>query len=119
MTARPITSLYTVLIDRAVAVTTRGPLNRDDELAEIYEAIDAEVSAISETRLIFDEERLLAFCLQRIEFARRVGDVVRAMLWTQVAGVLLPHVREHLSAALLALRDARAATTDQDYAKPR
>lgn len=119
MAERSITSLYLLLIDRAELIMTRAGLGQERELVELSDEIEAAVRKPAEERLIFDEEKLLAQCLLRILAARDAADNDRGRLWLQIAGVLLPVVREHSWLATVAHRRNTVPTTDQDYTPKR
>lgn len=116
MAARSITSLYTILVDRAEATLTRPGAGDEQELADLIEEIEIAVRKSAEgERLIGDEEKLLSRCMLRIHQARREGNAERVRTWSQLAGVLLPLAREHFSKAIAAGRRNAVSTTDQDY----
>lgn len=117
---RTLSTLYTVLLDTAERVMNRGSLHPDVELERSLVTLNDEIEAavrkpVEGARLINDEEKLLARCLLRILYARRGKDNERTRLWAQVAGVLVPVVREHFGQALEVGRRNTVATTDQDY----
>lgn len=117
----PLPTLYTRLLDATDRVLRNTQFRREleDELEELCERVEQELGKPAETRLIFDEEHLLAGTLLRIERTRRFKEYERMRLWQQIAGVLLPHVKEHFGKALEARRNTAPATTDQDYHRGR
>lgn len=118
MAERSITSLYTVLVDRAEAAIVRPGACDDKELAALNEEVEAAVRKLADGgRLIHDEEKLLIRAVLRVHQARRNADSERVRLWSQIVGVLLPVAREHFAAAIEAGRRNTVSTTDQDYRK--
>lgn len=120
MTAPTLSNVITRLIDAAEAVINRPALpNASDLQATIalYEEVDeaAARSARAGDSVIGAHETLLADVLVKIVNARAV-DPARVPLWCQIAGVLLPVVREDLGRVIVAARAARPSTTEQDYA---
>ncbi|HXF44936.1 MAG TPA: hypothetical protein VNK91_02350 [Burkholderiaceae bacterium] len=119
MPGRPITSLFGALLEAAEKALARPSLlAAADELAaaqllaaEVRQAADK----LAAPQLVFEEEALLADVLVKIMRARRDHDDERLRLFAQIAGVLVPVVREHAHAALVAQAQRRPATSDQDY----
>lgn len=111
-----ITSLYTLLVERAGDALARPGAANEEELAALNHEIEEAVNQpLGGEKLIFDEERILSRCLLRLYDARKFGEPDRVRVWSQIIGVLLPVAREHFSEAIDKLRRARPATTDHDY----
>lgn len=113
MIAPSLSTLYTRLIDTTfVVLRAAGPRIAND-LDDLADTVDVAVKAPADPRLIWTEELDLARALQQIEHARRYHQRDRERLYCQLAGLLLPSVRDHLAALLEHRR--HAATSDHEY----
>jgi hypothetical protein len=104
------------LLTRLILLTELSltrPVGLSSANVEALYDLEAEISwalttAVPEGgRLICEQHEVLADVLIKIEVSRAQGDARNEKLWRQLAGVMLPHVREDLSAAL-AHRSRRA-----------
>lgn len=117
MNAPAAINLFSILIDEAHR-TMRGAsmLPRVAELEELEALVlGAYRTPVDGPRLVFDVETTLAQMLVRIEQARADKEPRRERLWLQIAGVLLPEVKDHAHDALL-MQTRGPSTSDQDYA---
>ena len=120
MTTATLSNVLLRLINAAEAVINR-PSMPNDEDNEQHRLLHIEVSEVVNKpcdgeRIAGPHEILLADVLRHIA-AARVFAPERAPLWCQIAGVLLPVVREDAYRAMKAAHEARPmTTTDQDYA---
>lgn len=103
-------ALLTRVVAFADVVLRGGPIaDRVDE----FRALQVSVDHVCRTpidddvpRLVDEHTVLLIEILTRLERARRIDHGPNVLLWSQLAGVILPRVREDLGAALE--RQARA-----------
>lgn len=107
----PASSLLLRLIDTAEAVTCRPRLTSDvDTTCALRDEVVAFVlKPIDGARLVSDEAVLLAQVLHLIARERVFGNARPAQLGCQLAGVMLPYIREDLTRAIVARRDSLAA----------
>lgn len=106
MESLPVSSLLHRLIDIAERVMSRATLYTGlaAELRELRQAVDTlAAKPVDGPRYVGEWERMLATALHNIDLA---GDRAEATGWKQVAGVLLPMVREHYRQAVDAMRAA-------------
>lgn len=111
MTPQAQASILARVVDVADAVLSR-PLARavpDEKLAGLYDEVAAAAAApveSAELRFVDPFAVMLAKTVVLLDSARAYGDP-RATGFAQVAGVLLPLVREAWSRALQAMRTVR------------
>jgi len=116
MATATLSNVLVRLIDAAERAINRNALTAtadSQDLVLLHEEVSERIARPSEgERIVGSHEILLADVLIKIINARAM-DSSRAPLFCQVAGVLLPVVREDMFRVMCAERDARVSTTEQ------
>lgn len=100
-----VAKLLSRLVEWAELVIQRG--YHTTERTSGLELLQADVAAARRTpvvdgpRLIDDHTEVLAQTLLRLEQARRANSDKDVLLWSQLAGLILPRVRADLADALM------------------
>ena len=116
MAGPTLSNVLVRLCDAAEAVINRPAMPNVEDVRQTTALYVEVVAAVNKPReiesIVSAHEIALADALAHIVDAR-AANPSRVALWCQVAGVLLPAVREDLFRVMCAERGARVSTTEQ------